>query len=380
MRATQAEVSLTALKHNFELIKSCIKKETKICIPVKADAYGHGAVKIAQEVLSLGADYLAVAAVSEGIELRQAGITAPILLLSLPNFNECDDVIDFDITPLIFDYEMIDVFNELAEKKEKICSVHLKVNTGMGRIGCSAEDALGLAQYIDIAKNLRLGGICTHFSVTDSLDPVDVAYSKEQIATFSKVVDSIRKAGIDTGIVHAANSGAVLLYPESQFDMIRPGTIVYGYSPNTEIAGLLQEMGKLKASFIPLMEVKTRVSAIISHKAGEAISYGRTWVCDDDTDIAVLPIGYGDGILRNFAPGLKVLINNKEFPVVGRICMDQCMVYLGKNHGIKRWDEVTVIGNGIKCNSAEDIAKHTHTIWYEIITNINKRVKRVYIN
>jgi alanine racemase len=371
MRATRAIIHLDNLRFNIAEIRKNIPTTTKLCVPVKADGYGHGALQVAVTAIRAGASYLAVASVQEGIDLREAGIVAPILSLSLPIPEEIPSIIKHDLTPLVFDAEFITELGRVAKSMNKTIPVHLKVDTGMGRIGCAPEQAASLARLISKEKHLVLEGTATHFSVSDSLDPDDVAYTKKQIANFTYAIDSIRKEGLDPGIVHAANSGAVVLYPETHYDMVRPGILVYGYPPAPELAGRIPVK--------PLMELETQVVTIKKIQAGTAVSYGRTWTAEKDTYIATIPVGYADGLLRRLSPGLSVRIGDSDFPVVGKICMDQCMIDIGPDPWVQRWDHVTIFGPCPGCSTAETLADLAGTIPYEITCGINKRVPRVYV-
>lgn len=374
MRATKAIIHLENLEANIMEVKKLIAKHVKICIPVKADAYGHGAVQVAIAAIKAGANALAVASVPEGIELRDAGIVAPIISLSLPTLEEIDEILYHDIHPLVMDSEFIAAFDEHARRLNKIGKVHLKIDTGMSRIGCSPSEATKLAVQISRAKNLKLKGIATHFSVSDSKATEDIAFTKKQIASFTSAVENIRKNGINPGLVHAANSGAIIQYPETHFDMVRPGIIVYGYAPSDDLEGAIP----LK----PVMSLKTQVVLIKKILKGTPVSYGCRWRADKDTYIATLPIGYADGLNRLLSKGLRVRIGKEFFPLIGTICMDQCMIDLGPNPWVQRWDEVEIFGPNDaehKNNNANDLAKIAGTISYEIISNINKRVPRVYV-
>ncbi|MCM1321386.1 MAG: alanine racemase [Bacteroides sp.] len=386
MRATVAHIYLDHLRDNLSVIKQLAGSKTKICAPVKADGYGHGAVQIAIEALRNGASCLAVAAINEAMELRKAGISAPILLLSVSDVSEMPDILSANVTPLVFDFEFIALFAEAVRRQNEQSgavgakrAVHLAVDTGMGRIGCRPEDAASVARFIVSQNVLALEGVCTHLSAADSLLPDDAAYTNHQISSFRTAVSSIKDAGIDTGIIHCAASGGVLLYPESYFDMIRPGIIMYGYLPNRELADYLLKQGRLPRLFKPVMDFVSTVTAVIPRKKGDAISYGREWTAEHDTDTAVLPVGYADGLLRRLSPGFKVRINGKNYPIVGRICMDQCIVDIGKNHGIKRGDTALLFGCGDDFQTAEDVAHSIQTIPYEILCGVNKRVPRVYV-
>jgi len=371
MRATRAIIHLENLQSNIAEIKKHLVPGTKLCIPVKADAYGHGALRVAIAAIRSGASYLAVASVQEGIDLREAGIVAPILSLSLPIPEEIQSIIEYELTPLVVDGEFIAELGKTARSMNRIIPVHLKIDTGMSRIGCSPDEAVSLARQIAKEKHLFLEGTATHLSVADSLESEDVAYTKMQLDAFNGAIADIRKEGFDPGIVHAANSGAVILYPEAHFDMARPGILVYGYSPSNELAG--------RINVKPVMELESQVVSIKKINAGTAVSYGRTWTASQDTFIATIPVGYADGLIRHLSPGLTVRIGEKDFPVVGKICMDQCMIDIGADPWIQRWDHVTIFGPLPASSSAQTLADIIGTIPYEITCAINKRVPRVYV-
>lgn len=384
MRLTYAKINLKNLKNNIKNFSSLLKPETKICAAVKADAYGNGAVRCAKAALEAGASFLAIAAVSEGIELRNAGIKAPLLMLSLSNPEEFEDLVKYEITPLVFDVEFINALDSfITEKnlcKEKF-SVHLAIDTGMGRIGCLSNEAAEIAKAIVSSKNLTLGGMCTHFAVADSLKPEDIKYTEDQYNDFMKAVKNVEDAGINPGIRHCANSPALVNHPEWQLDMVRPGIIVYGYYCDEVTKKYLEEKNT-PVELKPVMTLISGVCAIRHFEKGKSISYGHTWTAEKETDIAVIPVGYGDGFLRRFNDVVKPVINGREYSICGRICMDQLMIDIGKNNDdVKRWDKVILFGDkdeGAKVD-AQYIADKTGTIPYEIMTGITKRVERVYV-
>ena len=242
----------------------------------------------------------------------------------------------------------------------------------MSRIGCRPSEAVKLATQIVRAKHLRLQGVATHFAVADSDSESDRAFTKGQLERFSDAVEAIRQTGIHIPLVHAANSGAVQLLPEARFDMVRPGLLAYGYLPVQNAATAIDVK--------PVMELVTQVVLIKQIRAGTCVSYGRNWTAPQDTYIATLPIGYADGLGRALSPGLKVRIGNEFFPIVGRICMDQCMVDLGAHPWVQRWDEVCIFGPNPQDNSAQTLADIAGTIPYEITCGIHKRVPRVFVN
>jgi len=367
MRATRAIIHLDNLRKNIEAARRKAGLRPKICVPVKADAYGHGSVAVSRCALEAGAQYLAVADVAEGAELRRAGIAAPILLLSQALPQELPAIISQELIPLVSDEEFIEAAAQAAGRAKKQLTVHLKVDTGMGRLGCRPENAAALAAGIASRKNLVLGGTATHLSVSDSREPGDVAYTKEQLRRFMEAIAAIKKAGIEPGIIHAANSGALMFHEDSYFDMIRPGLFLYGYS----LGATAEEF-----SIAPVMELRSAVVSIKRVKKGEAVSYGRTWIAPQDTFIGVIPAGYADGLSRFLSNNHSVNIRGRAYPLAGRICMDQCMVDLGTETPVQRWDEAVIFGPGFI--TAADIAEKLGTIPYEITCNINKRVPRLY--
>jgi alanine racemase len=370
MRATQAIIRIDNLKRNIRLIRDRVGKGRLICAPVKADAYGHGAAPVAKACLEAGVQRLAVATVDEGAELRVAGIDAPILLLSFPVPDEYEAVVSCGLTPLVGDRELAAGLELAALNVGAGVAVHLKVDTGMGRIGCPPEEAAALARFIASLPHVRLEGVATHLAVSDSLKPENVQYTQEQIRRFVCAVDAIKKAGVDPGVIHAAASGGVLLHEQAWFDMARPGVMLYGYAPDPALAGLLP--------LEPVMELVSRIVYIKQVRKGESVSYGRTWTAPCDTAIATIPIGYGDGLNRLLSNNYSVLVKGKQRPIVGRICMDQCLVDLGKDGAAcEKFEKVTIFG-AKPAFTAADMAEILHTIPYEITCNINKRVPRVF--
>ena len=347
-------------------------------MPVKADAYGHGAFQIAKAGMEISentdAFCLGVATVDEGTELRKSGIKTPILLLSQSHLQEIPAVIDAAFIPLVSDSEYADALNERTSAANIRFPVHIKIDTGMGRIGCSAEEAPGLARHIAECRGLMLAGTATHFAVSDSADTQDIAYTQTQISRFREAVESIRTIGIDPGIVHAANSGAVILHPDSWFDMVRPGILLYGYKPveESKIPDFPYEPLKVE----PVMELQSTVMLIKKIKKGESISYGRTWIANNDTNIAILPVGYADGFPRIVSGKWQVVIRGNTYPQIGRINMDQCCVDLGPQTDVRRWDEAVVFGGCAQ--DAAALAARAGTIPYEITCNISARIPRVF--
>ena len=302
---------------------------------------------------------------SEGIKLRKAGINAPILLLSVVTSGDLGRIAAYRLSPFVASHQELSRLVYAASSAKVKISVHLKIDTGMGRIGCSPSEAVDLARHIANSPALEYAGTATHLAASDSSDPDDIQYTRRQLCIFADAVASIRRAGIDPGIVHAANSGAVVQYPESYLDMVRPGIILYGYSA---VPGLPVE---------PVMEMCSTIIFIKKLNAGESVSYGRTWKAPSDTYIATIPVGYADGLNRLLSGRHRVLIKKKFYPLVGRICMDQCMVDLGPETNIRLGEPVTIFGG--EADSASVVAEAIGTIPYEVTCAINKRVPRIFI-
>ncbi len=383
MRATRAIINLENFRNNIKEIKKVLHPSTKLCISVKANAYGHGAVECAKTAVQEGADFLAVATPEEGVQLRKAGIKVPVIMLSLCDPEEIDTVVKNDITPFVFDEDYIQSFAEACRINGKSnYSVHIAVDTGMGRIGVKPDEAGNLAKIIKQTGILNLGGIGTHFALSDDTQETSKTYTEKQFENFMTAVQSVKDAGITPGICHCANSAATLDCPKMHLDMVRPGIIVYGYYADKVDEKYLAAKN-ISVHLEPVMSLKTKVCSIRHFSKGESVGYGRTWIAPEDTDIAVLPIGYGDGLMRRFSQnGVTVSIHGKNYPIRGRICMDQCMIDIGKNNAdVKRWDDVVIFGSKKDgtCQSAEEIARLTDTISYEITTCITSRVPRVFI-
>ena len=380
-RCSKAIIYTENLKNNIVEIKKCLSPQTKLCIAVKADSYGHNAILTSKLAEEAGVEFLAVATVDEGIELRNAGIKCNILLLSICIPEEYESLFKYEITPLIFDLENIKNLSDAADKffnNNNKFKVQLAVDTGMGRIGCYPDEAGEQAQVINNSNHLILSGMCTHFAVSDSLDKENIEFTNKQYEYFEKAIENVKNKGIDPGICSCSNSAAIMNNKNMHINMVRAGIITYGYYPDDITKEYLKSVNK-DIELKPVLSLETKVVAIRHFKKGQSISYGRTYVCENDTDIAILPIGYADGLLRRFSPGLCVTINGKNYPVRGRICMDQCMVELGKNHNVKLWDKVLIFGpkESGALNTADDLAKIGNTISYEVLTSISKRIERV---
>lgn len=365
MRSTIANIYIKNLISNYTLIKK--KCDTAlICAAVKANAYGHGAVEVSKVLEKEGCNCFGVATVIEATELKNSGIKKPILLLSLTTPEEIKDIVEIGIEPIVTTSDYIKQLNTQANKKGRIINVHLKVDTGMGRIGCEPNEAIKLSKLIISSSNLKLQGLATHFATADSRDQT---FTMNQLDIFKKVINELKEHGINPPLIHAANSGAITVSKNSIFNMVRPGIILYGYPPSPELVGELD----LK----PILELETKIVNIKKVPKGCSISYGRNYITEADEFIATLPIGYADGFTRSLTNTGEVWISGKLYPVVGNVCMDQIMIRVDKN--VKLYDKVTIIGVKPGQPNAESIAKKIGTISYEVLTNIH-RVHKYYIN
>jgi len=367
---THARVHLANIRSNIDGIRQVIGDQRKLLIAVKANAYGHGAVEVSRMAERSSVDWLGVATVPEGIELRQAGIHLPILKFSPAFPEEMPAAIATGITLTVCDEENIRLLNQVGRLKGIIENVHLKVDTGMGRIGVTPADAPRLACLIENeCPFLHLEGVFTHLPSSDGSDRV---FTLDQVERFNQTVEQIQQAIHRTiDLVHCANSGGVLAYPESWFDMVRPGIMIYGFYPGEETPHTIDLQ--------PGLSFLSRVSFLKRVSAGTSIGYGRTWIAPEETIIATIPVGYADGFNRLFSNSGRVLIKDHSYPIVGRVCMDQCMVNLGSRSDVRVGDEVVLIGSsGNEEITAEEWAQKLNTITYEVTCQINSRVKRIF--
>jgi alanine racemase len=367
---THAKIHLDHIHFNLAGVRRAVGPERKILIAVKANGYGHGAIEVSRLAERTGVDWLGVATVPEGLQLRAAGIKLPILKLSPAFPEEMSAAVQDGLTLAVASRENVDALEDVCRAGERKVTVHLKVDTGMGRIGVAPEEAPALAAHLEQnCPHLRLEGIFTHFPVSDEADPT---YTQGQIARFKTVVEAVQAAvGRKIDLVHASNSGAVLGHEPAWFDLVRPGIMIYGFYPDAGTPRTIH----LK----PGLSFLTRVSFVKKVAAGTSIGYGRTWVAPEETWIATIPAGYADGFNRLFSNRGRVLINGRSYPIVGRVCMDQSMVNLGPETDVKVGDEVVLIGqSGAEEIPCDEWAAKLGTITYEVTCQINSRVERIY--
>ena len=364
-RPAWAEVNLQALRHNYREIKKQLAPGVKLCAVVKANAYGHGALAVARVAVEEGADYLAVAALSEGLELRQAGFLTPILVLGLVMPEDAKEVVEYGLTQVVCELSLAKALSQEAVRQGKEVRVHLKVDTGMGRIGVRPEEAGTLATAIAKLPGVQVEGMFSHFAAADAKDK---SYTQKQLAAFKEAVAAVEKNGVQLSVKHIAESAAILEIPEAHFDMVRAGIIQYGLWPSEEVTHPLDLQ--------PVMSLKARVTWVKALHPGESVGYGRTFIADRECRIATLPLGYADGYIRAYGKEGFVEIHGKKAPVAGRVCMDQVMVDVTDIPDVQIGDEVTLFGSDSL--TIDEMARWGNTINYEVPCLLGARLPRVY--
>ncbi len=367
MRAARAEVDLQAVAHNVGALRGAVAPAV-LCAVVKADGYGHGAIAVSEAALSAGADWLGVALVEEAAVLRKAGIRAPILLLSQPRPADLTAAVRYDLRVCVHSTAAVDLLATAAAEQGRTARVHLKVDTGMHRIGVAPGDALALARQIVSHPELELEGVFTHCAVAD--EPAD-PFTDVQLDRFEAVLDELGAAGIQPALRHAANSATAIEHPRGRYDLVRAGIAVYGIPP---APGLAASLG-----LRPALTLRAEISMVKRVGAGEGISYGLRHRFEADTTVATVPIGYADGVPRRLGlQGGEVLIGGRRRPIVGVVTMDQLMVDCGDDE-VQAGDEVILIGRqGGEEVTAEEWAELLDTIAYEVVCGIGPRVPRFY--
>lgn len=371
IRPVWAEIDLDCIKNNIREIKKSIPGK-EIMAVVKADAYGHGAIDVAPVLLENGADRLAVAVITEALELRKSGIKAPILILGYTPTNFTLELINGNLEQTVYSLEYAQEISKIAKEHGKKVGIHIAVDTGMGRLGfLPTEKSLKEVEEISKLENIKIKGIFTHFS---SADEKDKEYTHLQISKFNNFIQVLEDRGIELGCKHVSNSAAILDLEEANYDAVRPGIILYGYYPSSEV-------NRKKIKLMPALTLKSQIVHVKTLAKGEYISYGRKFRTERESIIATLPIGYADGYTRALYGKALVIVNGQLAPIVGRICMDQCMIDVTDVGPAKVGDEVILLGKekDVKFD-ADDIAEVLDTINYEIVCMIGRRVPRVYKN
>ncbi|MBU0559127.1 MAG: alanine racemase [Bacteroidetes bacterium] len=368
MRSTFAEINLSSLIHNYINIRKKVKNR-KVMAVVKADAYGHGAVEAVKTYESLGSsspEWYGVALTEEGIELRKAKVTKkPILTFSPFQYDELDEYRRYNITPSLSAFEQLEQIK--LKKLKNVLKVHVNIDSGMGRMGVRFDEAVKFFSALTAIKNIEVIGIYTHFATSDERDK---RFAKLQLQRFNSVLALLKEAAFSYGIVHAANSGAILDLEDAYFDMVRPGISLYGYYPSLQTKGTI----KLK----PVMSLISKVSEIREIKKGESVSYGRKFIAKENITTAAVPIGYADGVNRNLTNKIHGIIRNKKFEQIGRVTMDR-IIFNVTNSKVQVGDKIILFGENKLSIDAWTWSSILKTIPYEITCNISKRVPRIFI-
>lgn len=378
-RDAWVEIDLSAIRHNMQVVRERVGEHPKICAVVKADGYGHGAVAVADAALKSGATSLAVATVDEGVKLRKAGFRCPIILLSETPISSIPTILEYRLTSTVTGIDFALALGEQADQAGIVAPYHLSVNTGMNRIGIHYTEVIEFLGAIGFHRGLKHEGTFTHFATADAPDDWDF---KMQLRRFNEMLDAMQLANIDPGIVHAANSAAIIRFPQAHYDMVRLGIALYGLHPSKMTYG--------KIDLKPAMSVKARVSHVKEPALGEGVSYGLLYRSPGGVQIATIPIGYADGLNRALSDRMEILYKGTRVPQVGRICMDQCMFEVTPTRSLNRYrpvprveegDEVIVIGSdGEDSITLDMMAERLGTINYELACGFGMRLPKIYTN
>ena len=379
-----AKVDLNAIAHNVREVRRITSPAAGLMAVVKANAYGHGILKVSQAAVQNGADALGVARINEGIIIRKAGLDLPVLVFGYTPFEYVPKLVEFDLTQTVFSLKTAQKLSDAGTAIGKKIKVHLKIDTGMGRLGlltdfglsASAEsvrenylNALAATEAIACLKGLELEGIYTHFASADSSDKL---YTKQQFEIFMDFLNRLDQKNLDIPVKHAANSAAIIDLPETHLNMVRSGILIYGLYPSDYV-------NKSRVKLKPAMELKSKVVHLKNVPAGFRVSYGMTYVTKKPTIIATVPIGYSDGLNRLLSSSGYMLVGGAKAPIAGRVCMDMTMLDIGHIQGVKIEDEVVIFGRqGALSITADEIADTINTINYEIITAVPERMPRFY--
>lgn len=366
-----AGIDLDALKYNVDGIKRCKAESAMLMGVIKADAYGHGAKVFAHELDRMGFDWFAVATADEGIELRRDGIEQPILVLGYSCEAQYPDMVQWEITPTIYSLDMAKAFDAAAEKAGKVANIHIKIDTGMSRIGfLPGEESLDEIEKIHGLRHLRIQGMFTHFACADMRDKTHVGH---QIEKFRQMIDGVRQRGILVEIFHCSNSASIMELPSEHMNLVRAGIILYGLYPS-------HEMEEERLPLKPVMSLYSHVVHVKEVPEGVTVGYGATYVTRRPTRIGTIPVGYADGYPRILSNRASVLIRGRRAPIIGRVCMDQFMVDVTDMPEVSVGDVVTLIGrDGEETLSVEEISEMAGSFNYEFVCDVSRRVPRVYI-
>jgi alanine racemase len=368
--ATRAEIDLQAFRHNLDAVASYTGPDIKVMAVVKANAYGHGAVRMSEEAIRHGVAYLAVARFHEGVELREAGIRHPIALFEILQDDHLIPSIELDMELTVTSVDGARRVSQAARQAGRVARVHAKVDTGMGRLGVMHDEAADVVESIARLRSIDLVGVYSHFATSEESDRT---FAKLQLSRFQDVLLELDRRKVEIPLRHMANSGAIISMPDAHFDLVRPGIMLYGYPPGNA----MPERYPVR----PVMSLKSRVASLKTVAAKTSISYGRRYFTRAETVIATVPIGYADGYVRILTNKSRALIRGRAYPVVGTVTMDQIMVDLGPRDDVREGDTVTLIGNdGDEVITGWEVAELAETIPYEVTCLVTPRVPRVYLH
>ncbi len=362
------EIDLDALKHNVDRVRSIVPAGVSMLLVVKADAYGHGAVRISRLAVECGVDMLGVATLDEGRELRKAGIKLPILILSPVLPQELEGVLENDLAVSASSYEFAEKASDISVRAGAVCTLHVEIDTGMGRTGIAQGEAIEAVLRMGALQGIKIEGLFTHFPASDS----DVDFTTDQIRLFTGIVSALRTAGVTFRYLHCANSAAILNFPSSDFNLVRPGLLVYGHAPSIVL--------KDRLDVVPAMSFKARLVLVRDMPAGASISYGRTYVAPKQLKMGVVPVGYGHGLSHRLSNRGQFLFRGHRSSIIGRVTMDMTMLDLSEFPDAKVGEEVVIFGRQQGAEIAVDeIARWDETLNYEVLCRISKRVPRLYL-
>ncbi|WP_353093388.1 alanine racemase [Tissierella praeacuta] len=369
-RPVWAEIDLDNLAHNIKEVRKHTDRKALVTAVVKADGYGHGSVNISRTFLDNGADRLAVAVLSEAIELRKANINVPILILGYTPPTQYEKLLEYDIIQAIYNYEDAKILSNKAVELNKKAAIHIKIDSGMGRIGFLPTES-SIKDIINISNlpNIYIEGIFTHFAKADETNK---SHAEGQFEKYMKVVNDLKEQGLNIPIRHVCNSAGIIDIPRFNLDMVRAGIMLYGFYPSDEV--------KKEIELKPAMTLKAKISHLKVVPKGTGISYGQIFVTEKESKIATIPIGYADGFTRILTGKAEVYIKGKRAKIVGKICMDQCMIDVTHIDDVKLGDEVVIFGHASGYPTADELALKLGTINYEIVCMVGRRVPRVYIS
>ncbi len=369
MSWTEAVIDLDALGANLRGVRNLLRPGVGVLAVVKANAYGHGSVEASRALAAAGADALGVAYVEEGILLRRAGIRAPILVMGPTPPEAAEALLGHGLAPMVADLALAERLSHLATQAGRVVGVHLKVDTGMARLGVSPGEALVYAEKLARLPGIRLEGLMSHFAVAEADDP---GAAREQLARFQAVDRALRAAGVEVARRHLANSAGLLALPEAHLDLVRPGLLLYGYAPSPRLGARL--------ALRPALTLRTRIAALRVVPRGQGVSYGHTFVASQDVRVATLPLGYADGVSRSLSGRGEVLVHGRRAPILGRVCMDMTLVDVSAVPAAALGDEVVLIGRqGDAVITADDVAAAAGTISYEVLAGLGPRIPRTSV-